>query len=384
MVILYCTNSLWTNGGIERVSIAKANALAALDGYEVVFAVADNRYPPIIPLDNRVRIVDLGLTYHTADNKRRYLPYIMALFKENRLHARRLKKCISEIGPDVIISTDGFGKYFIPFLQSSPDQVLIREYHMWSKFHLLEPKNLFERMLGWFGSVMDVFLIRKYDKYVLLTNEDKALNWKNHSKVIVIPNPYVYTVSSVSSLDNKTVSAIGRLCRQKNFGLLIDSWSFVNRLHPDWKLNIWGDGPDRDMLQDRIHSLGLEDVVLLKGTDSNIPLRLASSSMCAMSSLYEGVPLVIIEAMSCGLPVVSTTFHGGPKDIICDGSNGFLVPQNDPKALAEHICTLIEDADLRKRMGEKALDTSRQFQMDTIIKKWTDLFDELTKCHLSV
>jgi glycosyltransferase involved in cell wall biosynthesis len=181
----------------------------------------------------------------------------------------------------------------------------------------------------------------------------------------------------VSSLDYKTVAAAGRLCYQKNFDLLIDSWQSVHRLHPDWILEIWGDGPDKLRLQQKILDLRLEESVYLKGYEHCLITRLASSSIFVLSSLYEGFGLVIVEAMSCGVPVVSTACPCGPKDIISEGENGYLVPVGDRSALADRISRLIEDSNLRKQMGASALKTSQQYSMNRIIGQWMSLFEEL-------
>lgn len=377
MIILYCTNTLWVGGGIEHVTIAKANSLAAIDGNDVWIAVADNRHPPTTPLDPKIHIVDLALTYYVDEDKRSRLSNLVHLARQNRLHKKELREVIRTVNPDIVISTDSFGKYFLPYLRAGKKQVFIREYHMYSKFSLMYPKTLLERIFGWCRTAMDAFLIKKYDRFVLLTNEDKEINWRDNDKAIVIPNPIISNHSYTSLLDNKTVSAVGRLCHQKNFELLIEAWSIVNSSHPDWKLDIYGEGPDKTHLTEIIHNLHLEDTITLQGYDNNIFCQLASSSMLAVSSIYEGFPLVIIEAMSCGLPVISSDCPCGPKDIIANGKNGFLVPCGNTTTLAERICQLIEDSSLRDKMGKNALETSKKYTMDQIISIWMDLFKEL-------
>ena len=377
MILLYCTNTLWGNGGIEHVTIVKANALAAIDGNEVLIAVTDNRFPPIIPLDPRIQIVDLNLEYFINDHLRSRFSNLFCLWKQHRLHKKKMTSVISRFKPDVIISTDSFGKYFLPSLRINRGQVFIREYHMYSKFHRSSSNGILETTLGWISEIISSIMDRKYDRVVVLTHEDKDRNWPTRDNVIVLPNPISHSYSFVSALEEKRVAAAGRLCPQKNFGSLIDSWKLVNQTHPDWILEIWGDGPDRSLLKQRIDDLHLDNTVLLKGYDSSFVLSLASSSIFVLSSRYEGLPLVMIEAMSCGVPVVSSACPCGPKDLINDGENGFLVPVNDKDALADRLCRLMDDQDLRKHMGAMALEKSKHYRLEQIINQWMSLFEHL-------
>ena len=377
MILLYCTNTLWGNGGIEHVTIVKANALAAIDGNEVLIAVTDNRFPPIIPLDPRIQIVDLNLEYFINDHLRSRFSNLFCLWKQHRLHKKKMKSVISRFKPDVIISTDSFGKYFLPSLRINRGQVFIREYHMYSKFHRSSSNGILETTLGWISEIISSIMDRKYDRVVVLTHEDKDRNWPTRDNVIVLPNPISHSYSFVSALEEKRVAAAGRLCPQKNFGSLIDSWKLVNQTHPDWILEIWGDGPDRLLLKQKIDDLHLDNTVLLRGYDSSFVLSLASSSIFVLSSRYEGLPLVMIEAMSCGVPVVSTACPCGPKDLINDGENGFLVPVNDKDALTDRLCRLMDDQDLRKHMGAMALEKSKHYRLEQIINQWMSLFEHL-------
>lgn len=377
MTLLYCTNTLWAGGGIEHITITKANALAAIEGNVVWIAVADNRFPPVMHLDNRVRVFDLNLNYYIDDHKRSRLSNLFITLRQIQLHKKKLKELFRTINPDIVISTDGFGKYFLPRLRTNQSQAFVREYHMWSKFHRSSPNTLFEKVLCLAGDFLNTIIIHKYDRVVVLTHEDKNQNWPHNDNVVVLPNPITITHSFVSSLEKRIVSAAGRLCHQKNYDLLIDSWLLVHQSHPDWILEIWGDGPDKTRLNKKISDLQLGQSVFLKGYDKNVLSKLSESSIFVLSSLYEGLPLVIIEALSCGIPVVATACPCGPKDLIIDGQNGFLVPVGNKNALAGGICRLIEDSSLRKQMGGYALEVSKQYSIERITSRWMDLFDEL-------
>jgi glycosyltransferase involved in cell wall biosynthesis len=176
---------------------------------------------------------------------------------------------------------------------------------------------------------------------------------------------------------SKRIVAAGRLTHQKNFVSLVRAFSVVAAKHPDWSLDIYGEGVQRQMLEQEIEQLGLNGVVNLCGYTPNLSLAYSKASIFVLSSMYEGQPSVMLEAMSCGLPVVSYACPCGPRDIISDGKDGFLVPVNDEKQLADRICYLIEHEDVRLQMGAAAIEKSRQFSLDKIMARWTSLFDSL-------
>ena len=150
-------------------------------------------------------------------------------------------------------------------------------------------------------------------------------------------------------------------------------------VHPDWTLKIYGDGPERESLLNMIEQLKLVDNVQLMGISRNVSRVLKDASFLVMSSIYEGFPLVIGEAMECGLPVVSYQCPCGPKDIISDGVDGFLVPVGNEQMMADRICTLIEDEELRRKMGASAKEKAKKYHIDNITKLWMNLFEELVK-----
>ena len=171
--------------------------------------------------------------------------------------------------------------------------------------------------------------------------------------------------------------AVGRLSAPKNFSSLIRAFRSVADYYPDWILEIYGEGNERIILQKQITSLHLENNVYLCGKTLDVQSNMCSSSIFVLSSIFEGLPLVMLEAMSCGLPVVSYDCPCGPKDIITDGTDGFLVPTDDEQMLAEKICYLIENPNIRTQMGAAALKKSENYHIDKIIPMWMGLFKRL-------
>ena len=270
-------------------------------------------------------------------------------------------------------------KLFLPSF-SDLDCVFVREIHSSSDYRQKAGNSLYTKILYRISEFYDYkFVIKKYDQVVVLTREDKDRFWKNNNKVVVIPNPISIQHNQYSVLKNKTVISIGRLEREKNYGSLVHSWVKVHAEHNDWKLEIWGAGSERKNLENVINNLSLQDSVLLKGVTDDVISVLEKASIFVMSSKYEGFCLAILEAMSCGLPVVSYDCPCGPKDIITEGKDGFLVPMGDEQALAKRICYLIEHEDERRTMGDAALEKSKQYAQDIIIDKWMNLFKNLLR-----
>lgn len=378
MKIVYCTDSVCHAGGIQRITVAKANALADIEGNEVWIVVTDNKRPkPVLPISGKVHLVDLDVNYFEDDWKSR-LHMLKGIFVKRREHKRKLQQFLNTISPDIVISTGTSEKNFVPRMKVASNPSFIREIHFTSNYRQLAANGWFEKLSAWAGGIIDYhYYIREYDKIVVLTDEDKQLHWKKNDKVEVIPNPLTTEHNKRSTLKNKTVITAGRLTAQKNFSSLINIWQTVNKSHPDWKLEIWGEGNLRNELQQQIEDLQLKDSANLMGYTDDIISKFADASIFVCSSKFEGFGLVIVEAMSCGLPVVSYSCPCGPKDIITDGTDGFLIPINDERMMASRICNLIEQEDERLIMGAAALEKSKCYSSDIIVNQWIRLFDTL-------
>jgi glycosyltransferase involved in cell wall biosynthesis len=218
------------------------------------------------------------------------------------------------------------------------------------------------------------------DAVAVLTDGDRreyAEIFGDGVRVDQIPNAVTKLDGGVSDTSGKTVLAAGRLMRQKDFGRLIRSFSIVAAKHPDWQLRICGGGPRREGLEELIAQLGLEQSVVLTGPVRNLGEEMANAAMYAMSSRREGFPMVLLEAMSKGLPVVSFDCPTGPREIIRDRENGLLVPHQDVEALAAGIIEMIEDEDLRRRCGAGAMATAERYSIDVVGARWEELLAEL-------
>jgi glycosyltransferase involved in cell wall biosynthesis len=223
---------------------------------------------------------------------------------------------------------------------------------------------------------------RNADSVITLTEKDKLL-WKRAKRVEVIPNFSSMTISKISDCTSKHVIAVGRLAWEKGFERLIEAWSIVCSRHTDWHLDIYGQGCMYDTLNTLTNTYKAHNLTFHNYT-SNISQEYANSSICAVTSYFEGFSLVLLEAMRHGVPCVAFDCPFGPRSIIDDASNGFLVYDGEIKLFAERLCRLIEDEDLRKHFSKNAIERAKFFDVNIIMSKWKDLFDVLSRNAINV
>jgi glycosyltransferase involved in cell wall biosynthesis len=218
------------------------------------------------------------------------------------------------------------------------------------------------------------------DAVVTLTERDL----RAYSKAIgegpllaAVPNATPDPGGLRSDGSSRTVIAAGRLARQKGYARLIAAFERVVATHPDWKLLICGGGPRREQLERAIERRDMQEHVTLAGPVRDIGEQMAAASVFALSSRFEGFPMVLLEAMSVGLPVVSFDCPTGPREIVEHRRNGLLVPEGDVHALAAALAEMIEDGELRRRCAAGALETASRYSLDAIGPRWDELIERL-------
>jgi glycosyltransferase involved in cell wall biosynthesis len=222
----------------------------------------------------------------------------------------------------------------------------------------------------------------RLDAFATLTEADAAAYQQmlgHNARVIAMPNAAPDMGGLRAALDRKIVIAAGRLTAQKGFDMLIPAFAQVAAKHPDWQLHIYGNGEKRESLERQIADLDVGDNVKLKGFTKKLPAKLAGASIYALSSRFEGFPMVLLEAMMCGLPPVAFDCPTGPRDIIDHGEDGLVIPYQDVDTLAAGILELIEDEPRRKAMGARSYEKAQQYTTAHLAEKWEQLFADLAR-----
>jgi len=362
--IAYIIHSLHLSGGMERVLTLKANCLAEKYGCAVSVITSDmGSRKPFFPLSPLVEHIDLG----ASDNYGKVL---------SSRYASRLKDALRRISPDVSVAVSERDAFFLEEMEGVGAKVA--ELHFsHDKYSIKYGGNPLGNLYAGVRTSRLEKVYSKMDAVVLLTKRDLS-EWQKHDgNFFQIYNPLTFSSDEVSPLTAKRAIAVGRLEEQKNFMDLILAWRLVKKGHPDWKLDIFGEGSQRGQLEKVIRSEGLGDVVTLKGTSSDIPGEMLTSSLLVMSSLYEGFPMVLLEGAECGLPMVSYDCMTGPSEIISDGINGYLVPVGDWQGLGKAICKAVENPDIAS-LGRESKSKAGEFSMESIMGKWMDLFTTLS------
>lgn len=376
MKIIYCTHSLYNPGGMERVLVNKVTYLVERLHWNVSIVTTDQKgRPSFYVLPKGVKLIDLNINY-SDDNIKTPIGKIGGYLKKRRKHRKLLSAILFQEKADIVVSLYPSESSFLPKIKDGSKKVL--ELHYCKFFRLQYGRK---GILGWIDKLrtrQDESIVRRFDRFVVLTQEDRGY-WGDIPNIQVIPNAAKLLGQQFSNLSKKRVIAVGRLDYQKGFDRLIQAWELIqeNGTFHDWQLDIFGQGEWREMLQQMIDGKRLQANMHICSPTKNIGTEYTHSSLLVMSSNYEGFPMVMIEAMACGLPVVAFDFKCGPKDIIQDGKNGLLVSNGDIQGLADAMMTLMGNEALRKMMGEEARKVISTYSEETVMSQWIRLFTDL-------
>ena len=377
MKIYYIYTAVVTKGGADRVIVEKANWLAE-HGHEVAI-VTDTQLgrEPVFPLSPKVNLIDLAVDF-SKEYGHCFPVRMWMYYKLMRQYRKKLTEVLMKRQSDVVITTLGRDLDFLTKIKDG--SVKIGESHIARQFsrnfHLMEQKGGLHKMIAQRWRKKQEKDVSKLDALVLLTRED-ANSWKGVTNTFVIPNPTPFYPEESSTCESHKAICVGRLNEQKGYEYLIDAWTIVSKRHPDWILNAYGSGEIKEQLQMRIDEKGVSNSLILNEPTSDIIDKYLESSIYIMSSRFEGFPMVLLEAMSCGLPCVSFDCPNGAKDIIEDGRNGFLVGYLNVEQLADNICKLIENESLRKEMSNHAREDVKHYLPTEIMKLWERLFSDI-------
>lgn len=251
----------------------------------------------------------------------------------------------------------------------------------WTKTKVVtwEHANYFNNWGSWLFPHIRRFAAHFSDAVVVLTKKDEnnyKLHFKHCSPITVIANP-VDKHSYSYSAESKIILSAGHISSIKRFALIPEVGMHIFTKHPDWEWRICGDGPERTSLGRKIQEYGLDKNIKLVGTLKDMNMEYKAAAMYVLTSEMEGLPMVLLEAKSYGLPIVSFDIMTGPSEIVSNGINGYLIESGNVSVMAEKINYLIEHPALRNQFSENADFEIEKFNGEAIIKKWEHLLSEL-------
>lgn len=357
MRISFTILDMTAGGGIERTTSLLANIFAQQGHHVVIVSVFKSGNNPVFNVDNEVEIRYLVPEKYCHKD---------SLIKKLNLYRRaiqKLRRYYEENPQDVIISQAFLCNMFL-WLSGNAKNACACEHFKYEMYN-----KLVRSFRNWF--------YKKFRCVVVLTENDAKKYEKQEVQTVVIPNMLSFPIigNFHPEVRNKRMISVGRLQKEKGYDLLLKALKPVFNKHPDWRIDVYGEGIDRHQLENLRSDLCLDNHVGFPGFSKDIRKEYLSSSFYVMSSRYEGLPMVLLEAMACGLPIVSFDCPEGPASLLKDGV-GCLVPPEDVVALSSAICKLIENANLRNHYSKKGLEIARSYAPEVIYKKWMELFEK--------
>lgn len=355
MKILYVIEHISAKGGLERIVIDKMNALSEDEALDVtLLTIWKDTDRPAYPVGPRVGQACLGIPRPGS-----LLGMMGALPRVLHRYNREVK-CQA---PDIVVYFRAMG-------------ALLAACSTWKGRSIFETHSARQYCNHkWLYPWME----RKVNAVVCLTQDD-ARHYFHAARVEVIPNFTSMTCppSAGACRSNRRCSFVGRLCPEKNPMRLLGLWKEIASRMPGWTLDIYGSGELEERMKEEIRWSALSETVTMHGFAEDVSRIYAETDILLLTSLTEGFPMVIIEAMRCGVPVVSTDCPCGPAEVIENGKTGMLVPLDDDPAYVDAVCRLMRDTGMRERMGREAVECSRHYCVPEILARWKTLFADLT------
>lgn len=358
MKILYITNGITGSGGLERVLSVKASLLAEDFGYEVhLLGLNEINKKPFFVFSEVLKI-------HSIDVSGNSVQYISQ-------YKKGIQHIVDEVMPDFIsVCDDGLKGFFLPYIVHTKARWV---YESHASVYLAD-KGKGVPLRRKLEHHIKQTLGKKFSKVILLTERNRK-DWKL-PHISVIPNPIPFEPSESANLKSKKVIAVGSFSFNKGYDLLLDIWKNIENDLSDWELHIYGKEVIKNLTYPA-QQCGLRNIYFHEPI-LDIQSRYLQSSIFVLPSRSEGFGMVLIEAMNCGLPVISFNCPHGPADIISDRVDGFLIENGNIPAFVEKLEKLMNNQELREKMGAFGKIKSERYSVNIIIKQWDQLFKNLS------
>lgn len=378
MRFLFVIKSFAQVAGVERVMSDKMNYLNAVGHQVMLVTYEQGKHPLVFKLRPNIRHKDMNCRFFTLLGMSLIKRIVISLMRKRKFY-KQIKTIIEDYKPDAIISPTYPLDIIGELASAKGHSRLIIESHMAYVQVLKEYSKTRSRLGRIIARLYDkqvLSLLQKTDCLVVLTQGDCNF-WSQYiSHVKVLPNPltsYPEIINDVPK-DYYRIISIGRLTSIKRFDRLIDAFAVICRNNPYWHIDIFGDGSDKEMLNSQISKHGLDNRVVIHPPTNDIFTEMKKSQFLVMTSESEGFPLVLIEAMACGIPCVSFDCPYGPGEIIEHKKTGLLAINGDISDLANKMNYLMMNPELIERMGKEARISAAKYKKEIVMKAWEQLY----------
>ncbi len=381
MRIMYILRSFAVKAGTERVISDKMNYLSGKGHKVSMVTYEQGKHPHAFPLIPDIQHYNIDAPFFTLGKYPLWKRYIKTLQMRHHF-AKSLQQTIDKEQPDILIATTYSMKLLDIVLKVKTSAHRLLESHVasYTVRKTFDFRNRpFLRRIAALYDEMVFSRLKRFEKVIALTQGD-AKDWSKYTKnVMVIPNPVTFYPETVKQHDGSghRIICVGRIHEQKGFDMLIQAFAMIADKCPEWHIDIFGNGEDEQMLLEEIHKHQLDGRIVINKPTNHIYEEYQDSDFFVLSSRYEGYPLVLNEAMSCGIPCVAFRCKYGPEDAITHGVNGLLAEDGNVEDLAQQILWMIEHPTERLAMGEKARTDTYRYLLETIMFQWEKLFNSL-------
>lgn len=358
--ICFFSGDITRSGGTERVATMIANELDKEGKYTIILlSLVEQAEEVFYSLNETIAHYALGKRWIQPGPG--YLPLI-----------GKVKSFVKEQKIDVLVDID----IVLDILSLPATKGLNTKVVSWEHFNLqYEYTVLYRKWIMKYSA-------KRSDYVITLTECDKKsyqMYLGRENNIEAIHNPMQEKCSQNKGKREKWIITAGNLIKRKGVQYLVEVAAHILPGHGEWKWLLLGEGEERGFLEGKIKEYGLEEQLLLKGMVKNVDDYLEKAAIYVMTSEFEGLPMVLLEAKTYAVPCVSFDIYTGPAEIICDGQDGYLVPAFDCKEMEKRIEKLMEDEELRQRFSEATQETLDKFRMETIIQKWNGVFEKLCR-----